>query len=234
MVRLMQRINGAAVTVLVVLVAAALGQVSSVTGARGDVARAALAPGSINHVLVIDLENESYSSTFGPNPVATYLNHTLVPAGELLPNYYATGHVSLDNYIAQVSGQAPTPLTNSDCLKGGLGGQYVNVTPGTDDPNSATYPGQVDGNGCIFPAPTTASNGAPTIADQLDASYPPDPSTHVASWREYAEDMGNDPTRDGGTSDPMGGTDCAHPSLGGTDNTEVAERPTSTRHGTTP
>ena len=160
--------------------------------------RAALPPGSINNVLVIELENEDATDTFGPGSVATYLNGTLVPKGELLENYYATGHVSLDNYIAEISGQAPTPLTDSDCNLTG----YSNVTPGTDDPNTATYPGQVDGNGCVYPAPTATTNGAPTIADQLDAVYPPNPTTHVASWREYAEDMGNDPTRDGGVTDP--------------------------------
>jgi hypothetical protein len=121
--------------------------------------------------------------------------------------------VSLDNYIAEISGQAPTPLTDSDCDLG----EYVNVSPGTDDPNTTAYPGQVDGNGCIFPA------GVPTIASQLDAAYPPNPTTNVASWREYAEDMGNDPTRDGGTADPLGGTDCAHPTVGGTDNAVTAE-----------
>ena len=186
---------GGAVGVFMVLATATLGQVSSVTsaGAQGPV-RAALAPGSINNVLVIELENEDATATFGPGSVATYLNGTLVPKGELLQNYYATGHVSLDNYIAQISGQAPTPLTDSDCNLTG----YSNVTPGTDDPNTATYPGQVDGNGCVYPAPTATTNGAPTIADQLDAVYPPNPATHVASWREYAEDMGNDPTRDGG------------------------------------
>ena len=168
---------------------------------------------------MIELENEDATSTFGPGSVATYLNGTLVPKGELLENYYATGHVSLDNYIAEISGQAPTPLTDSDCNLTG----YSNVTPGTDDPNTATYPGQVDGNGCVYPAPTATTNGAPTIADQLDAVYPPSAGTHVASWREYAEDMGNDPTRDGGTADPLGGTDCAHPTVGGTDGAAVAE-----------
>jgi hypothetical protein len=204
-----------AVAVLVVLATATFGQVASLTeaGAQGPVERAALPPGSINNILVIELENEDASTTFGPGSPATYLNQTLVPKGELLDNYYATGHVSLDNYIAEISGQAPTPLTDSDCDLG----EYVNVSPGTDDPNTTAYPGQVDGNGCIFPA------GVQTIANQLDAAYPPNPTTNVASWREYAEDMGNDSTRDGGTPDPLGGTDCAHPTVGGTDKTVTAE-----------
>ena len=42
-------------------------------------------------------------------------------------------------------------------------------------------------------------------------------------WREYAEDMGNDPSRDFGTPDLLGGTDCAHPVLGTPDLTNSAE-----------
>jgi phosphatidylinositol-3-phosphatase len=207
--------TGGAMGAFLVLATATFGQLSSVTnaGAQGPVVRAALAPGSINNVLVIEFENEDASTTFGPASPATYLNDTLVPEGELLDNYYAIGHVSLDNYLAEISGQAPTPLTDSDCDLG----EYVNVTPGTADPNTTAYPGQVDGNGCIFPA------GVQTIANQLDAAYPPSPTTNVASWREYAEDMGNDPSRDGGTADPLGGTDCAHPTVGGTDDTVTAE-----------
>jgi hypothetical protein len=34
--------------------------------------------------------------------------------------------------------------------------------------------------------------------------------------------MGNDRVRDGGTPDPLGGTDCAHPPVGGTDPTNFA------------
>jgi hypothetical protein len=220
--RVIRRVTGSATIVAMVVAAATLAQGS---GAQSSVVRAALPAGTINHVLVIDLENESFSSTFGPTSPATYLNQTLVPQGELLDNYYATGHVSLDNYIAQVSGQAPTPKTDSDCgaLVGrSLVGQYVDVRPGTDDPNASTYPGQVNGNGCVYPAPTATSNGAPTIADQLDAAFPPNPVTHVAAWRGYAESMGNNATRDGGSPDPLGGTDCAHPVLGGTDNTNTA------------
>ncbi len=79
------------------------------------VVRAALPPGKIKHIIVIEFENEGYETTFGPGSAATYLNGTLRPQGELLQNYYAIGHNSLDNYIAQVSGQAPTEDTQADC-----------------------------------------------------------------------------------------------------------------------
>ena len=44
--------------------------------------------------------------------------------------------------------------------------------------------------------------------------------------------MGNTPSRDGGTPDPTGGTDCAHPAIGATDTAEVAtpEDQYTTRH----
>jgi hypothetical protein len=51
-------------------------------------------------------------------------------------------------------------------------------------------------------------------------------------WRVYEEDMGNTPARDGGTADPLGGTDCAHPPVGGSDptNTATPEDQYATRH----
>ncbi len=57
----------------------------------------------------------------GPSPASQrpafrFLNGTLLPKGELITHYYGTGHVSLDNYISQVSGQAPNNITNSDCI----------------------------------------------------------------------------------------------------------------------
>ncbi len=186
-------------------------------GAKGSAtSRAALAPGKIDHVMVIELENEGFEATFGPSSPATYLNEVLRPKGELLADYYAIGHVSLDNYIAQVSGQAPTTSTQGDCVSPG----FVNVTPGTP----ATG-GQVKGEGCVYP-PSVA-----TIATQLDARYPPNPTTHVASWRAYEEQMGDTAARDGGVADPAGGTDCGHPALGG--KTAVVATPTDqyvTRH----
>lgn len=204
-------------TLLALVVAAAVCTPAAVAGATSSPpARAAVAPGKIDHVMVIELENEGFEATFGPSSPATYLNSTLKPKGELLTNYYATGHVSLDNYIAQVSGQAPTTSTQGDCISPG----FVNVTPGTP-----TMGGQVQGEGCVYPSSVA------TIATQLDAKYPPNKKTHVASWRAYEEDMGNTAARDGGVADPTGGTDCGHPALGG--KTAVEATPTDgyvTRH----
>jgi hypothetical protein len=61
----------------------------------------------LRHVFVIVLENEGYDTTFGPNSKAPYLSQTLTEQGVLLPQYYGTGHASLDNYIAMISGISP-------------------------------------------------------------------------------------------------------------------------------
>ena len=198
------------------------------------VARAAVPPGAIKHIVVIDLENEDFSDTFGPSSPATYLNGTLRPQGELIENYYATSHASLGNYISQVSGQASTAAANDDCINlttfPQLLGGFFDVAPGTDaDPSQ--WPGQVLGDGCVYPAPTAISHGARTIGDQLDERHGANAGPHI-NWRAYAEDMGNIPSRDFGVTDPMGGTDCAHPPLGGVDvsNQAVAGDQYATRH----
>jgi len=206
----------AAVTTLIASLGLLAALASSVPAAAASTApvRAALPPGKINHILVIELENEGYQATFGPGSVATYLNGTLRPEGELLQNYYGTGHDSLDNYIAEVSGQAPTTDTQADCADNGF--TFANVAPGTPDPDHTANPGQVDGQGCVYPS------SVKTIASQLDAKDPPNKKTQVAAWRAYEQDMGNTPARDGGTPDPSGGTDCAHPNIGAPDTAEVA------------
>jgi len=132
-------------------------------------ATAALPP--IGHVFVIVLENESASTTFGPGSPAPYLSQTLRAEGAYLPNYYAVGHESNDNYIAMISGQAPSAQNQSDCQF------YDDLEPGT----IGAY-GQAEGSGCIYPS------DVPTIADQLDASG--------LTWRDYNESMGADPTRE--------------------------------------
>jgi hypothetical protein len=188
-----------------------------------DGGRAAVPDGAIEHIMVIDLENESYATTFGPTSPATYLNGTLLQQGQLIPNYFATSHVSLANYLSQVSGQEPTLSTNNDCINLAslanppLVGGFTEVTPGTDatDPS---FPGQIVGDGCVYPAPTATSHGARTLGDQLDARG----GEGRLRWRAYAEDMGNDIARDYGTPDPLGGADCAHPPIGGVDHSNSA------------
>lgn len=202
-----------------------------------DYVRAAAPPGAIDHILVINLENESEAVTFGGCPAdaapgnANYLNCTLLKQGELIQNYYATSHVSLGNYIAEVSGQETNPTLNSDCIDATTlthpptVGKFTDITPGTDADSTANsgFAGQVVGDGCIFPKPTHTTHGAQTIGDQLDKSdRGRDDHFHVV-WREYAEDMGADPSRDFGTPDRLGGTDCAHPVIGTPDLTNTAE-----------
>jgi phospholipase C len=67
-----------------------------------------------DHIVVIVEENQSEATTFGPNSPAHYLK-SLRAKGVFDPNYYGTGHASLDNYIAMTSGQPGNGLTNSDC-----------------------------------------------------------------------------------------------------------------------
>jgi hypothetical protein len=151
--------------IAVALVVAALG-VAGVTTAQ---AAAALPP--IGHVFVIVLENESASTTFGPGSPAPYLSGTLRSEGAYLPDYYAVGHESNDNYIAMISGQAPGPQSQADCQF------YDDLVPGTIGSG-----GQAEGQGCIYPS------DVPTIANQLTASG--------LTWRDYNESMGADPTRE--------------------------------------
>jgi hypothetical protein len=208
---------------------------------RAHIVRAAVPPESIDHILVINLENESFNTTFGPGSPAVYLNNTLLKQGQLVVNYFATSHVSLGNYLSQVSGQASTPSINNDCIDldslahPPVVGGFTDVLPGTDATDAASYPGQVEGDGCVFPAPTATSHGARTIGDQLDARdehRDEDRDADRLNWRSYAEDMGNDPNRDYGTPDPLGGTTCAHPPINGVDhsNSASADDQYATRH----
>src|SRR5262249_4795651 len=166
--------------------------------------------------------------------------------GELVTNYFATSHVSLGNYISQVSGQGPTVAVNNDCLDLAslshppvLGG-FTDVLPGTDALDDQRFPGQVVGDGCVFPSPAPGRRGAMTIGDQLDRlsrregedGAEDEGHGRRLAWREYAEDMGDDPARDFGSPDPLGGTDCAHPAIGGADhsNSAAANDQYATRH----
>jgi hypothetical protein len=129
--------------------------------------------GRPGHIFIIVLENEGFHITFGQKSPASYLK-TLAGQGALLPNYYGIGHYSLDNYIAMISGQAPNPVTQSDCQ---VFSEFVQTGMAAD--------GQAVGSGCVYPA------GVPTLAGQLEAKG--------LTWKAYMEDMGNIPTREAAT-----------------------------------
>jgi phosphatidylinositol-3-phosphatase len=158
----------------------------------------------IRHVFVIVLENKNYSDTFGASTQDPYLQQTLLPMGALLRQYYGTGHVSLDNYISMLSGQAPTADTADDCLPGltGAVGNFNDVKQTGWAANGQV----VATGGCLYPTRVK------TLVDQMSAVG--------LTWRGYMEDMGNDPARESAT--------CGHPDIGeGTDHTTGAEAPSA-------
>ena len=152
----------------------------------------------IKHVWYIDLENEGYAQSFGTPSADPYLARTLRAEGALLRNYYAVGHDSLDNYVAQVTGQSPDPATMNDC------GVETRFTP----TNVVAKPyHQLVGNGCIYPA------SVPTLGNQMSAAQ--------LTWKAYLQDMGNVPSRDRTVMTKQGPA-CGHPPIGQPDPTEGA------------
>ncbi|MGH8201209.1 MAG: alkaline phosphatase family protein [Steroidobacteraceae bacterium] len=127
----------------------------------------------IRHVFLIVLENKSFEGAFGPGSPAPYLAKTLPARGALLTQYYATGHWSLDNYIAMVSGQAPNPATQGDCPQPI---EFQAASPALD------AHGQLLGAGCVYPAVVK------TLPDQLEPAG--------LTWKGYMEDLDRDPARD--------------------------------------
>ncbi len=144
------------------------------TAAAPAVTAAAATPPPARHVWVIQLENKSYDDAFVKNMANQYLWRTLPQAGLLMRQYHGTGHASLDNYITQISGQAPNPLTQADCQL------YTDVLPGIIGTD-----GQAIGQGCVYPPKVR------TLVDQLEAKG--------LTWKGYMEDMGNDPAREPAT-----------------------------------
>src|SRR5436190_11581178 len=149
------------------LAAILCGLAASLSLAAASPAAAALPP--IKHVWIVVLENKSYDSTFGTSPGSPYLANTLTASGELLTNYYGIGHSSLDNYIAMISGQPPTPETQGDCT---TFSDFVN--------NGTDSDGVAHGSGCVYPSDIK------TIGDQIEAKG--------LTWKMYAEDMASSST----------------------------------------
>jgi hypothetical protein len=154
---------------------------SAATAASVGAAPAARPP--VRHVFVINIENKGFTRTWGASSAAPYLAHTLRAKGVLLSNYYGTAHYSEGNYVAQISGQGPDSQMQGDCLV------FSNfVKTGT------AAPGQLRGNGCVFPA------GTPTVVAQLHADG--------KTWKGYMGDMGST---------------CRHPVVGSRDQSVKAK-----------
>jgi hypothetical protein len=129
-------------------------------------------PRHFDHVVMLILENENFSATWGAGSAAHYLNETLRPQGVFNDHYYATGHVSLDNYVAMISGQPNQPITGTDCLAVNLWicvqGQRLfsngrNLADQLEE-KELSWRGYMDG------APTTCFH-----ADYSPTAIPPDP-----------------------------------------------------------
>jgi hypothetical protein len=169
------------------------------TGTAGRAAGGHRGLSAVRHVWIIELENQGYAQTFGTPATDPYLARTLPRMGALLENYYAIGHSSAANYVAQVSGQAPDLGTQADC-------PVWTPLPG---PIVAGPYHQVLGEGCAYPA------AVPTLGNQLSAAG--------LSWAAYLQDMGNDPARDH-TVPTARGPACGHPGTWAIDHTHRAEK----------
>jgi phosphatidylinositol-3-phosphatase len=134
----------------------------------------------VKHLFLIVLGENGYEESFGETASAPYLAKTLAEKGEVLANYYGVAGSDLANQVALISGQGPTPETALNCPN------YADVVPGTVSPD-----GQVEGNGCIYPASTE------TLPAQLAAKQ--------LRWRAYVEDIGNNPEQ---------APTCRHPAPG--------------------
>src|SRR4051794_13097550 len=99
------------ILVVIALLAAVCASVQTASATTSASGATAAATSTGPHVFVIVLENKTYDETFGPDSPAPYLSQVLPSRGALLRQYYGTGHLSLDNYISMISGQAPNPDT---------------------------------------------------------------------------------------------------------------------------
>jgi hypothetical protein len=150
-----------------------------------------LRPGAIKHVWLIILENKSYDATFTGLNQNSYLWKTLPEQGVLLKNYYGTGHSSMDNYLAMVSGQAPEEDTQEDCSTSarliGPNSDILNAGNLLTDrnygqmnsPANASQPSGANAplgeNGCAYPT------DVPTLFNQFNAAG--------VTWKGYAQDL---------------------------------------------
>jgi hypothetical protein len=131
-------------------------------------------PPRFQHVWTIVLENSAVYTSFSLGQAAApYLARTLPGEGAFVPNYYGTGHSSLDNYIAMTSGQAPNSDTQGDCTDPSQLG-------GGDPTYHIDSAGQAIGKvGCTYQANVS------DLSNQLRQAH--------RSWKAYNETMDANP-----------------------------------------
>jgi hypothetical protein len=121
----------------------------------------------IKHVFLIVLDGHGYEEAFGKESSAPFLSKALAGEGKLLANYYAVTQGGLANQVALLSGQGPTPQIVAGCP------EYKPIAPG-----SLSVEGQVEGEGCVYPAE------AETLPSQLTAAK--------LTWKAYVEAAGGE------------------------------------------
>ena len=126
----------------------------------------------VQHVVTLILENEDYATTWSATGAAKYLN-SLVARGAFVPNYFATGHVSLDNYISLTSGVAGPQIgpTYTDCLGLSLWACVQDVSAATTV--SGNVADQVEGAGLTWKQYSDGTS-APCVHDTYAPTAGPD------------------------------------------------------------
>jgi hypothetical protein len=117
---------------------------------------------SIKHVWVIMLADGGYSQTFASGD--PYFSKSLPKQGKLIQYYYAVAGGELANQLGLISGQGPTPQTETNCPT------FTNITPASKGKH-----GQVLGQGCVYPHRTK------TLANELTAAH--------LTWKAYVQGL---------------------------------------------
>jgi hypothetical protein len=144
----------------------------------------------VKHVFVVMLKEGGFEETFGKAAKSSYLGKELPEQGELLTNYFAVTKGALANQIALLSGQGPTAETAANCPN------YGDLSPGTESSE-----GQIEGNGCAYPATTKTLTGQLTEAG--------------LKWKAYVQGI-----EDGAAAGQP--TTCRHPAPGTPDPSQAA------------
>ena len=129
---------------------------------------------AFDHIVVLPLENEDATTTFGPGSPATYLN-ALKDQWTFLPNYYGTSHVSLGNYVTMTSGLPANPATTSDCLAQNLFQCVASVTATSPATGNVHLGDQLDAAGLGWAGYLDGPKVDCFHADYSPAAPPPDP-----------------------------------------------------------